>query len=216
VLTRALPGVLLCALLGGCLQELDPTAANGRLAAASASSSLDASAASSGSAAPDACAQPFVIVPTGEMVCGDPDGDVPVATTTPPIVLPDGATTDDPAAAIEQKSLAIRETYCAGCHAAPATVGGFGVVLDDRALLRAVSTTVVDDAGAPVRLVVPGNADGSRLYQRVLRGEMPPQPPRPSVSDVSVLREWILTCLVNLASSDGGASAAIDGGDGAP
>jgi hypothetical protein len=199
----------------GCFQELDPTAASGRLDAPAGSSS-DASEAPRGGAALDGCAQPFSIDPTGALVCGDRDGGIPVVTATPPIELADGSTTTDPAVATEQQSIAIRQKYCASCHAPPASMGGLGVILDDRALLDAVSSTVTDDAGIAVRLVIAGNPEGSRLYERVVRGEMPPQAPRPTVSDISVLREWILTCLVNLAAKDGGAASAGDAGDGAP
>jgi hypothetical protein len=91
-------------------------------------------------------------------------------------------------------------------------MGGFDFVLDDERLKTAVSMTV-DDAGKPLRFVVPGDPEQSRLYRRIVVGEMPPVQapplpanPIPAVSDVSVLRAWIASCL--------GASASHGPGDG--
>jgi len=46
--------------------------------------------------------------------------------------------------------------------------------------------------------VVPGDPDGSRLYQRVAAREMPPpeRSQRPTTDDISRLRSWIAGCVV--------------------
>jgi phosphatidylethanolamine-binding protein (PEBP) family uncharacterized protein len=58
------------------------------------------------------------------------------------------------------------------------------------------------DATKKMRFVAPGDPDNSRLYSRVARGEMPPPDvvglpprPRPTVSDISILRHWITSCM---------------------
>ena len=104
--------------------------------------------------------------------------------------------------------MAVRQTYCAGCHQAPANQGGLGVVLSDSQLVVAVSQTATDDAGAPEKLVVAGDPTYSMLYLSVAAGlsgsqsGMPPLAlagypviPRPTASDVSVLYGWIVACL---------------------
>jgi phosphatidylethanolamine-binding protein (PEBP) family uncharacterized protein len=52
-----------------------------------------------------------------------------------------------------------------------------------------------------MRFLAPADPDNSRLYSRVARGEKPPPDvvglparPRPTVSDISVLRHWISAC----------------------
>jgi hypothetical protein len=134
---------------------------------------------------------------------------VSVDTTTPAIELADAGTTTDPCVAMKRQSLDIRQRSCASCHAPPAKMGGFGVVLDDDRLLTTSSSSATDDAGKPVPLVVPGNPEGSRLYQRIRRGEMPPTqtPPlrAPTISDLSILHTWITSCLGPIATAtDGG------------
>ena len=58
--------------------------------------------------------------------------------------------------------------------------GGFNFVLDrDKLVAR--------------HKVIPGDAEKSRLYRRVHRGEMPPEEEavRPSTDDIVVLRQWV-------------------------
>ena len=104
--------------------------------------------------------------------------------------------------------MALRQTYCAGCHAPPASQGGLGFILDDGQLATALSRTAVLADGGPQRLLIPGDPYDSRLYQMVATGlsgsnaGMPPLAlpgypaiPRPSVSDMSVLYGWIFACV---------------------
>ena len=112
-------------------------------------------------------------------------------------------TTRDACTATTQQARAILERTCSGCHAPPASMAGFRSVLDFPVLVTLVSSTATDpETGEPARLVVPGDPDGSRLYRRVASNEMPPMRdaslpplPRPTISDVSVLRTWIERCL---------------------
>jgi hypothetical protein len=103
--------------------------------------------------------------------------------------------------------MAVRQTYCAGCHQAPADQGGLSFVLSDSQLAGAVAQTATDDAGVPQKLVAAGDPIHSALYQSVAQGlsgsptGMPPLTlagysniPRPSPSDVSMLYAWITAC----------------------
>jgi hypothetical protein len=135
-----------------------------------------------------------------------------IALETPPISLPDGTTTD-PCVLTTLQATEILGTYCAGCHGggSPGAHQGqtpLDFVLDFDKLKVARSTV----PGNP-RFAVPGFPDASRLYVRIAGGEMPPVPPlglpplpRPTVSDISVLYEWIASCLGPPEVSDGGAS----------
>jgi hypothetical protein len=128
-----------------------------------------------------------------------------VSLDTPPIELDfEGEdTTRDPCVATTEQARAILERNCSGCHAPPAGMGGFRAILDFPVLVTATSSTQRNPVtGEPVRLVVPGDPEGSRLYRRAAAGEMPPMRdaslpalPRPTISDISVLREWIESCL---------------------
>jgi hypothetical protein len=181
----------------GCFQELDPYAASaGAVASPDAG---DPTESAEGSTSWEICQSPS---------CDSPDGDIPFLARTPPIYLPDGGTTTDPCDQVEQASMLVRQTYCAGCHQAPASQGGLSFVLSDSQLTGAVSQTATDDAGSPQKLVVAGDPVRSALYQSVVQGlsgtstGMPPVAlagyasiPRPSASEVSVLYAWIVACL---------------------
>jgi hypothetical protein len=193
---------------GACFQNLDPNASSG--AGASATPASDQPLTSW-----QLCQAPS---------CDSPDGAIPVLLDTPAIYLADGGTTANPCDDIEARSLAIRQAYCAGCHAAPASQAGLGFILDDGRLASALSQTAILPDGTPQRLVVPGSPYGSRLYQRVAAGlsrsaaGMPPaaQPgypvlPRPSVSDVSVLYAWIMACVPGATQGSYASGGAVYG-----
>ncbi|MEO8178642.1 MAG: hypothetical protein ABI895_07405 [Deltaproteobacteria bacterium] len=113
-------------------------------------------------------------------------------------------TTRDPCVATTQQAREILTKNCAECHAPPGAAAGFNSVLDFPTLITLRSATAKDpDTQELVRLVIPGQPEQSRLYQRARSGEMPPtRPPserqltRPTISDISVLRTWIQSCLV--------------------
>jgi hypothetical protein len=130
---------------------------------------------------------------------------------TPPIGVTtgdDGQTTDDPCEATTFDATEVLRRNCSGCHGGgPGQNLGqpaFDYVLDVSRLLMAVSATMRDPVTMqPVRFLVPGDPDHSRVYVRMFRREMPPgdivglpdNPNRPTISDVSVVRQWIVNCL---------------------
>jgi hypothetical protein len=195
--------VAACVAAAGCFQELDTAAASGPgLGAAS----TDAGAAPDVYTSWQICQSPS---------CDQPSGEIPFLDTTPLVYLPDGATTANPCDDVEQASIGVRQTYCTSCHQSPANRGGIDFILDDSRLVGAVSQTATDDAGQPLRLVVPGDPAHSWLYARVAGGVagsaagMPP-PSAQSIagvshctaSDLSVLYGWIFACV---PGTDGGA-----------
>lgn len=124
------------------------------------------------------------------------------------IALPDGGLASNGCAATRAEAHAILERTCARCHGggdsgARQGTPPFDCVLDPAQMTTMVSATAKDPiTHAPARFLVPGDADSSRIYLRPLNGEMPPPDviglppnPRPSVSDLSVLRHWIESCV---------------------
>lgn len=82
---------------------------------------------------------------------------------------------------LAKRAYATLQAHCTRCHgpAGPAK-GGFGYVLDrDRLVARGK--------------IVPGDAAGSLLFQRVAAGEMPPRErkERPSADEIADLKRWI-------------------------
>ena len=131
--------------------------------------------------------------------------------------------------------MAILSADCASCHGGR-TAGEnkgtppFDFVLNTAKLLVARSTTARDpvDPTKGMRFLVPGDPDGSRLYLLMAGGTPPMPPPSPSgqapmpaptVSDLSLLRQWITNCLgpagsVDAAAPPTPADAAPEGGRG--
>jgi hypothetical protein len=136
----------------------------------------------------------------------------------------------DPCGSIEQESLAIRERSCAACHGSSPGLGAFNYVLDDAKLVVSSSHSYTNDAGMFKRLVVPGDPENSWVYQRIAASTYPTKMPPSNASqligsaaratfvalnasDISVLYEWILSCL----GVDGRAArAAVEGGNDSP
>src|SRR5262245_42552186 len=76
---------------------------------------------------------------------------------------------------------AVFKTHCYRCHGQDGSVeGGFNYVADLAKL-------------AARKKVVPGNAEGSRLFKRMDDGTMPPpeEKPRPTDAEVAAVRKWI-------------------------
>jgi hypothetical protein len=157
---------------------------------------------------------------------GEPFTDAPegarAALQTSAIELADGGTASDACQATTRDAAAILEQNCARCHGGdnPGARQGtppFDCVLDTDRLVTMVSATVKDPLSMqPARFLMPGAPDRSRIYLRPLNGEMPPPDiiglpanPRPSVSDLSVLRQWIASCVPQSDSQDEG----TNGGD---
>jgi hypothetical protein len=131
-------------------------------------------------------------------------------------------TTDDPCEVTRAQAMMILEQSCAGCHGGrtPGERAGnppFDFVLNADKMTNSWSVNSVP----PMLFVAAGSPNMSRLFLRVRRGEMPPAietaVPRPTVSDISVLYEWISKCTTppdddaDGGSPDGGADD--DGGD---
>jgi WD40 repeat protein len=75
----------------------------------------------------------------------------------------------------------VLKTNCYRCHGQDGSrEGGFAAVLDVAALRDR-------------RLIVPGDAERSKLFRRIVKGQMPPadETPRPSAADVATLKAWI-------------------------
>jgi hypothetical protein len=92
---------------------------------------------------------------------------------------------------VRSQTRAVLQTNCAFCHENPDYIkGNFDFILEPDKLKTRISST-------GQRYVVPGDPDNSRIYQRAFAGEMPPsgQMPRPSMSDVDMLRQWIASCV---------------------
>jgi hypothetical protein len=150
-------------------------------------------------------------------------------TTILPTALPiglnaddEGQTTDDPCVKTRQDKTEILTAFCAPCHSGATALGlpPWNFVLDDDKL---VTEVWVREGQPPQRFVIPGDPDHSAIYVRAaIVGDMPPQPtdlgtprnPRPSLSDLSVLREWIMHCAPGspATGAGGGASDAGSGG----
>jgi len=121
----------------------------------------------------------------------------------------------NPCVSIEQQSLAIRQQSCALCHEATsgtraACVCTLNDILDDQFLLTMVSPDYIAPDGGNMAYLTPGDPDASLIYVRTANGQMPPPlafteaivgPEAgaalvyPSVEDVSLLNEWITSCL---------------------
>ena len=84
----------------------------------------------------------------------------------------------DPTAA---KAAAILKSHCYRCHGENGSVeGGINFMLDRSRLVAR-------------KLVLPGMAQKSKLFRRVILGEMPPEGehPRPSDAETQTLKQWI-------------------------
>jgi hypothetical protein len=151
------------------------------------------------------------------------------STATPDIELDEEGkrTTTDPCIPTSEQALAILTKNCAGCHGGgPEASQGqppFDCVLDFDKLKMRSSESVKDPKNPTqnMRFIAPGDPDDSRLYVRIVHEEMPPKLPfgitkdypRPTTSDISILREWINHCMGSSPPTPPGTGGA--GGNGA-
>jgi hypothetical protein len=103
--------------------------------------------------------------------------------------------------------MAILEQDCSNCHGEQAGVASgapqWNFVLNiDEMETSTIDTAINPDTNQPWRFLIAGDPDNSRIYARIAAGAMPPgdqngeaPKPRPTLSDVSVLRQWISSCL---------------------
>jgi FKBP-type peptidyl-prolyl cis-trans isomerase len=88
---------------------------------------------------------------------------------------------------LASKTKTILQTNCYRCHGnGGSKEGGFGYVLDQPQLLAS-------------KKVVPGDLNGSKLYQKLVKKQMPPSEDddgnpitqRPSADDIDIIKQWI-------------------------
>lgn len=80
--------------------------------------------------------------------------------------------------ALAMKARAILKDHCYSCHGeSGANEGGFNFVLNRKRLVR--------------ELVVPGDTEASKLLDRIVKGEMPPDGDRVPKADAETLEKWI-------------------------
>lgn len=133
----------------------------------------------------------------------DPNGGLgapfAINTTTPDIGLSlddPSQTTTDPCVKVNADAVQVRMTFCNRCHQGEGIVPILNDIDNDSSMIN----TMADQAKYPGwKLLVPGDLDKSLIYHRVVvAGDMPPAGTidapvlSPSISDMSVLREWIL------------------------
>jgi hypothetical protein len=100
-------------------------------------------------------------------------------TRTAPGTLPTGVSATR--STLARNAREILRANCYRCHGDQGTAeGGLNYILDPNKL-------------AARRKIVPGNAEGSRIYRRIKQGEMPPEEEksRPSSADMVTLKQWI-------------------------
>lgn len=105
------------------------------------------------------------------------------------------------AAELARQAQAILKSNCHRCHGQGGNLeGGLNYVLDrDKLITR--------------KKIVPGQAEQSSLFQRVVAGKMPPigETPRPSADEVALLKRWIDAGAPGMAG--GGPRATITEGE---
>lgn len=96
------------------------------------------------------------------------------AASVPAIPAGGGTFTTD-----ESKAHAVLRNYCSSCHNGSSPAGGIGAI---------DSPSYLSGSG----LVIPGDAEGSRLMRVLKEGRMPPPPlPAPAASELAIVAAWI-------------------------
>ncbi len=114
--------------------------------------------------------------------------------------LPVGAAEPEPSD-LARKAHGVLKTHCYRCHGQDGAVeGGMNYVLDLPKLVQR-------------KKVIPGSADKSPLYKKLVNNLMPPpdEKPRPGPADLAVLKEWIEAGAPKVSSSP--ARATLSEGD---
>lgn len=79
---------------------------------------------------------------------------------------------------VATKARYVLKQHCFSCHGeGGSNEGGFNYVLNRKRLVR--------------ELVVPGDVDGSKLIERIVKGEMPPDGEKLPAADVVALKKWV-------------------------
>lgn len=128
----------------------------------------------------------------------------PVETTTPEIgevAADNGDPTSTATSGCDKTAFdgqTMLSTFCDGCH----QTGSIGNLVG----IDTAATSLVGKGASSKypgwKYIVAGSPETSLIYDRiVMAGDMPPPStsdsvvPHPSISDMSVLRQWILTCM---------------------
>jgi hypothetical protein len=144
----------------------------------------------------------------------DPNGGIgakfPIETTTPEIgetALDNGDNATTAATGCEKDAFdtqTMLKTDCEGCH----QVGANGNLQGIDDMMSLVNKPASSKYPAGTMFIVPGDPANSLIFKRILAMEMPPpssdvgsQLPHPSISDMSVLQQWIM-CLKNSGSTN--------------
>lgn len=136
-----------------------------------------------------------------------PSPDAAQDTAPPPLTVCDPANLPSPGCAQTcADAQAILSNDCGACHSSGYN-GNLNRVMDYHGLVNVEASSKYPG----LFYVVPGDPENSLLYERIITREMPPtssdvtsQLPRPSVSDTSILYEWIKSCVPNLPGPDAG------------
>ena len=105
----------------------------------------------------------------------------PVALILLAVAAPSAASAAEPDPELAKKALAILDKTCSRCHGKDGrNEGGVDYILDVKKLIDK-------------RKLVPGAAEKSRLYLRVVNGDMPcdGEQPRPTKEQIALLKVWI-------------------------
>lgn len=75
----------------------------------------------------------------------------------------------------------VLETHCVDCHGDDLQEAGLNLNHRDGLLA----------GGESGPAIIPGSPDTSLLLQKILRGAMPPEEPKPAAEDIAAIRQWI-------------------------
>lgn len=113
-----------------------------------------------------------------------------------------GASVQADCPSLRTQAYDVLQLNCAICHQAPGTpalyIGSFTFILDLAELTSRVSPQTL-------KYVVKGDPGHSFIYQRITNNSMPPveRTQRPSASDITVLNQWITSCIGDPTSPQG-------------
>jgi len=114
----------------------------------------------------------------------------------------------------------IRQRVCSGCHEGAGAQGApLTFILEDNMIINGKSTSA---ANAGKTYIVPGDPDNSLIYRRAaIIQDMPPgstdvrnAATSLSISDFSILRDWILMCTGGASQTSGAVTTGAGGGSG--
>ncbi len=94
------------------------------------------------------------------------------------LIVSTNVTSAQDAAALAKSAQAVLKDRCFSCHGeSGANEGGFNYALNRKRMVR--------------ELIVPGSSNDSKLFQRVVKGEMPPDGDKLPQDEIDTLKKWI-------------------------